>query len=339
MKFATTDKATCALQTAWLAWAIAAATINHLPQPVMSFYFMSPLTLAVGVALGRRLADRGTDRFAALAMAASSAYVLLTVTFVGGAGGGPLGYANANAALGVQLLALAALLALNAHGLHRAILLASATLSAVAVWVAGSEAAIAVSVPLIAAIVVAFTGRVRRRWWSIAVGAFGVAAAAATVTWLTLLPQWPARLINAFSTTRHQLWNDALTLWAQHPLIGAGPGAFERFSPLAKSSKEYAMAHMSLLQIGAETGLFGVALFTALVAAGFVLAARARPALTLVVSAALAALLIHSFVDHILEYWPIILVTGAILGYASHDGSRHHRASMGGLGSAESRLR
>lgn len=314
VKQSTLDRLAYTLLAAWLAWAVITATINHRPQPLMTPYFTSPLTLLAGVALGRRLARRGADLRVAFALLAASAYVLLTVTVLGR--GGPLGYANANAALGVQLAALAALLALDARGLNRILLLAAAACSAVVVWPTHSEAATAVLVPLLVAIVVAFTIQVRRRWWSVTAGAVGVAAAAATVTALTILSAWPGWLTAALSDTRHALWRDALKLWAKHPLIGAGPGAFQKFSPLAKDP-EYAMAHMSLLQIGAETGLIGVLLFAALVALGFAMAARGRPAATLVMSAALAALLIHSFADHILEFWPIMLVVGLALGYVS----------------------
>lgn len=333
MRSGTTERLGHALLAAWLVWAVVTATINHSPQPLMSPYFVSPLTLAVGVTLGRRLACRGADLRVGFAPLAASAYALLTVTVLGGAGGGPLGYANANAALGVQLAALAALLALDARGLSRILLLVAAALSAVVVWPTHSDAATIALVPLLAAIVVALTIQVRRRWWSVTVGAVSVVAAAASVTVLAILPSWPGWFTAALSQTRHALWRDALKLWAEHPVVGAGPGAFQRFSPLAKNP-EHATAHMSLLQIGAETGLIGVLLFTALIGFGFAMAARGCPAATLVMSAALAALLIHSFVDHILEFWPIMLVVGISLGYAASASSAPQHEAVTKVGDA-----
>lgn len=318
----TVDRAAGTALVAWLVWAVVAASANHRVQPVMSPYFVSPIFLGVGVLLGRRLAGGAWGRRPALALVLASYYVFLGVSAFGGAGGGPLGYANANAALAVQLAALCALLALEATGRERWALLGAAGIAALAVAPTHSDAASVTGVPLLGAVAVAFTGRVKRRWWAIAAGVIGVVGSAATVIGLAVSPTWPARLTDAFSPARHTLWADALTLWAKRPLIGSGPGSFRRFSPLA-SDPDLATAHMSLLQVGAETGLVGVLLFAALVAVGFTLAARGRPALTLVMSAALAALLIHSFVDHILEFWPVLLVTGTSLGYVSASNTAH----------------
>ena len=49
-------------------------------------------------------------------------------------------------------------------------------------------------------------------------------------------------------------------------------------------------------------------------------AARAHPAATLIAAAALSVLLIHSFVDHLLEFPPVMLILGAVLGFATANG-------------------
>lgn len=323
------NRAGWALLASWLAWVVVTATINHRAQPLMTPYFTSPLVLLAGVLIGRRLASRAADVWVALSLLAASAYVWWSSNFVSGATGGPLGYANSNAALAVQLVALAALVALDVGVWLRVLLLGTAVLSAAAVLPTKSDAANVILVPLIAAIVVAHSVRLRSRWWSVALGAGGVLGAAATMTVLTILPTWPDnRLLRSLSTTRHELWRDALRLWVKHPLTGSGPGAFRQFSPLAKNP-HLETAHMSLFQIGAETGLVGVLLFAALVALGFAMAARGRPPATLVASAALASLLIHSFIDHILEFWPVMLVVGVSLGYVSS--TRHQVLVADGL--------
>lgn len=312
----TTERLGWVLVAAWLAWAVLAATINRLPQPLLTPYVTSPIFLVLGIAGGRLLAGRGVDARVAGVFLGVSAYILATDVFVGGPRGGPLGYSNANAALAAQSMALSAVVALSARGRVRALLLAAAAVSAAAVVVADSDAGTILLVPLTAAVVAALTLRIRHRTWPVALGAVGIVGAAAAATLLTLLPAWPGRVAQALSPARHKLWGDALTLWASHPVTGAGPGSFRKFTELAKDP-DLATAHMSLFQIGAETGAVGVLLFAALVAVGFALAARAHPAATLIAAAALSLLLIHSFVDHLLEYWPIVLVVGLTLGHAS----------------------
>ena len=307
------DALAVGLVAAWLGWAILTATLNQRTQPLMTPYFTSPVFMAFGIAIGRRLGRRPAEIQIGCAALAAAAYVLTTVWFVGGPGGGPLGYSNANAALAMQLFGLTVLLALSAAGLARRLLLTAAGLLVVSVVVADCDAANILLLFQVAAVAFALSSRARGRWWPVVIGALGVVAALATVTTLTLLHTWPSRVVAGLSETRHQLWRDALRLWSKNPLLGAGPGSFSHFTPLAKDST-LSTAHMSLFQIGAETGLIGVALFTVLVAAAYVIGSRGTPAATVVVSAAISVLLIHSFVDHLLEFWPVMLTLGVSLG-------------------------
>jgi O-antigen ligase len=104
-------------------------------------------------------------------------------------------------------------------------------------------------------------------------------------------------------------------LWADHPIIGAGPGAFQEFTPLGRDT-DTASAHSSVLQVGAETGWVGVALFALLALAGLLWAGRGVPAYAVVASAAWTALLVHSFVDHLLDFPAIVLTAGVVIGWA-----------------------
>lgn len=310
-----TDRAGLVLAAAFMIWAVVAGLANARLRPALSPYLLSPLAVVLGVIVGRRL-PRVDPRGVTIGITVLIAYVALHVTVRGGAGGGPLGYANANAALAVQLMALSGLLATSAEGWRRRVLLAAVAVSAAAVVITQSRTAMIVSAPLLAAVCVALVRDVRRRWWSVALGVAVIVAAATAVTVMTVRTTWPTVANEVLSTARHTLWHDALTLWSLRPVIGSGPGSFQAFSTLAKDP-DTAMAHCSFLQIGAEAGAIGVALFAAIIAVGFALATRGSATATLIASGAWAALAAHSFVDHLLEYPLVVLLAGAVIGLAA----------------------
>jgi O-antigen ligase/thioredoxin-like negative regulator of GroEL len=74
---------------------------------------------------------------------------------------------------------------------------------------------------------------------------------------------WLERL-SRVDTIRERLfyWSIALKIWARHPIVGAGPGGFERLYPLYKSplAHESQYAHSWVFQYGAELGIVGLAL-------------------------------------------------------------------------------
>lgn len=276
-------------------------------------YLTSTLCALLGLGLGRQLAMRGSGRLSAWVLLGASGFVFLGVWWFGGPGGDPLGYANANAALAMQLAALALLAALRATGRDRSALLIAAALATLAVPATFSRAAIVLLVPLALAVTAAFLGWVRSRWWPGAVGGGVIAASAVGVV---LLASRPALQPGLFDSVRRTLWSDAFTLWARHPLTGAGPGSFRRFSDLAKDP-DTAAVHSSVLQVGAEWGILGVVVLAGLIVGAFILVARGVPKATLIGSAAFTALMVHSLVDHVLEFWLVALAAGAVLGYAA----------------------
>ena len=109
-----------------------------------------------------------------------------------------------------------------------------------------------------------------------AAGSAVVAAGWASVFWLASRASWPPMVAapGGLSEVRRKLWADALALWAAHPVVGAGPGAFREYSQTAASDPTLAMVHSSVLQVGSELGAVGVVLFAGLLVVGMVLAAR-----------------------------------------------------------------
>jgi hypothetical protein len=87
--------------------------------------------------------------------------------------------------------------------------------------------------------------------------------AAAGATGKGVAGGWLERLARV-DTIRERLfyWSIAVKIWARHPVIGAGPGSFERLYPLYKSplAHESQYAHSWIFQYGAELGIVGVGL-------------------------------------------------------------------------------
>jgi len=130
--------------------------------------------------------------------------------------------------------------------------------------------------------------------------------------------QGPGRLFDASANNRLAWWGEALDIFAADPLAGAGAGTFEvarkRYRDDAVSTVE---PHSVPLQLLAGTGLVGLGLLLAFLAAAAVAAARALRLLEGRERAAAAALavppalwLLHSLVDY---DWNFVAVTGPAL--------------------------
>ena len=130
------------------------------------------------------------------------------------------------------------------------------------------------------------------------------------------LQVWPRVLLTALDPARQTLWRDARSLWASHPLAGAGPGALADYSTLG-GDPDTVSAHSSLLQIGAETGWVGVILFGLIAASGLGWAATGPAPHAVIGAAAWSGLAVHSFADHLLEFGPVMLCAGCVLGWAA----------------------
>jgi tetratricopeptide (TPR) repeat protein len=130
--------------------------------------------------------------------------------------------------------------------------------------------------------------------------------------------QGPGRLFDASANNRLAWWGEAVDIFAADPIAGAGAGTFEvarkRFRDDAISTVE---PHSVPLQFLAGTGLVGLALLLAFLAAAALAVARALPLLEGAERAAAAALatvpalwLLHALVDY---DWNFVAVTGPAL--------------------------
>lgn len=307
-----------ALLIACLAWAAAAAIISGRPPSPASPYVIAPVVLSVGVAAGPVLARfaHAAPRSFADSLAIVAGFLILGVLLTPEPGKEPLGYANANAALAVQVVGMCGLGLLETARGRRMILGASLTLGVVAVALNRSTAGLVVVGPLVAAIALALWSPPARRWWAVMLGATTTLAGAAVIAWLAARSTWSPWAERAFDPVRAQLWRDAMALWRADPLTGGGPGSFREATALS-ADPDTASAHSSILQIGSETGWVGVALFALVALAGLLWATRGRAPYAVVGAAAWTALLLHSFVDHLLEFPPVVLAAGLVLGWAA----------------------
>jgi tetratricopeptide (TPR) repeat protein len=128
----------------------------------------------------------------------------------------------------------------------------------------------------------------------------------------------PTRFLNASSNNRLAWWREARSIFEGQPVTGAGANTFE---VARKRYRENASAvsqpHSVPLQFLAGTGLVGLALFLALVAAAGVAAIGALRRLdgierdaAAALAVALALWLVHALVDY---DWDFVAVTGTAL--------------------------
>lgn len=331
---------------AWALWASVATVLVDRPLAEARGYLMAPVVLAGGVLLGR-LAAHGVD---ARSTAVRSATVLLLPAGLCLLAAGILDssvYANAQAAAGVQIVALAAL-ALTAilrrgAGERQVGVLPTAsvlplaslllTVVAAALGLAAASRAQAALMLVLVVAVLAVQALLRpdavRRRVSAGIGTAAIGAALAGVLALTSLPSWPRWLGDAesLSYARRLLWRDALELWGSHPLLGGGPGSFYDSSAIARSEPHLYAAHSSVLQAGSELGTPAALLLLAILVLGVVLAARECRARALIGVAAWSALAVHSMIDHLYEFPIVVVLAGAVIGWA---GARTHPASTSG---------
>ncbi|MFC6091804.1 O-antigen ligase family protein, partial [Saccharothrix lopnurensis] len=123
--------------------------------------------------------------------------------------------------------------------------------------------------------------------------------------------------------TRELRWQAAARLVAEHPVLGVGPGGFRAGYPAASHNAEVdeqsPVAHNTYLEVAAELGLPGFALFAALLAltavtAERVLRATTDPASVVAVQASLIAVAVASAFlsqQYYLPLWSLVAVVAA----------------------------
>ena len=128
----------------------------------------------------------------------------------------------------------------------------------------------------------------------------------------------PGRLGSLSANNRLDWWGEAWDIFTSDPLLGAGAGSFEvARKRYRETASPVTQPHSVPLQFLAGTGLVGLALFAALVAAAAAAAIAARRRLedgerdaAAALSVALALWLAHALVDY---DWDFVAVTGPVL--------------------------
>ena len=312
-----------------LIWVLASSLLTGQHLSPWSPHLVAPVVLVLGSLVGAGLAQCWAQKKPVVPVAVALAISAYAVPI----------YANASAAVGALLLALAFMTYLDAKrscepkvGLDlddvtvqhekdsKQRILATGVGAIGFLMTFGSQAVLALAVPLL---VLSFlSSRMKRgvpRWLGVRVGIFLVEMAAIAVLTLGLRDWWPSWLSagDSLSSARHTLWSDALLLWRLNPVIGAGPGTFTESSDLASSTPHLAATHSSVLQVGAELGVIGVVLLAAIFIAGILLATRGNRIHGLIAGAAWTFLAIHSTIDHLEDFPVVALSAGMVLGWAS----------------------
>ncbi|MGP5682584.1 O-antigen ligase family protein [Brachybacterium alimentarium] len=329
-----------ALLGAWLLWALLATALTGRTIGDGVEYAALPVVLGAGLVLGR-LCARWAGGFVLSAATTALALAVLVTPF----------YANAQAAVGVQLVALSGLLlsaalagrpvASRGGGRKRsttaAVVLPVLTGVLGVLLAARAEAAsilvVAVAVLVALALALARPVGVSRvvGAMSVGIGLVGVAGALVVVIVLARLPVWPQWLEedDSLSWARQLLWRDALELWGEHPVVGAGPGSFVEHSEVARSEPHLYAVHSSVLQVGAELGAVGAVLFLAVLVAGASVAAQGDRARAVIGVGAWCALAVHSMIDHLYEFPVVVVLAGVVIGWAGASARRGRRAPVG----------
>lgn len=236
----------------------------------------------------------------------------------------PLGYGNANAALLVQGVVAAGLVAVAARRPPARLAAAAAVLVLAAATVPTRSSA-----GMVLATVVVATAAVAG-WRTPGRTAVALAAAATFAVFLGTVALGMADAVRdgdavdravdqTLSSRRTALWHDAIELTREAPLRGVGPGRFEDTSPVAQSDRDARWAHSMLLQIAAETGLPGVLLIGGVLAAAYVQLYRggAPPGVRMLAAIGLTVLLTHAAIDYIAHFAAVPIAAAALVGAAS----------------------
>jgi O-antigen ligase len=298
-------------------WAASAMNAGVSPVPGAAMFLGAMLVVVASRAAAARasfLALMAIVGVAAVVLAAGAASTLRS-----GPTQGPFGYANATAAFVAQACVAALMLVVLARGSLRVVGVVAAAGFAGLLLVTETWTVV-VGLPFLGGLAL---GAARLR------GGIAPVAACAAVFGVVLVATIVLGAIGAgrgfgpvdrvigrtLSEERVVLWNEALAIAAEHPLIGVGPGRFALESPLASSDPDLRWAHHEFLQAGAETGLVGYALAVAIFLWGFVaLAGVPAGPVPALAAAALAVLGVHACVDYVLRFPAVTLAGAAVLG-------------------------
>jgi hypothetical protein len=246
-------------------------------------------------------------------------------------GDGPLGYANASAALFVIAATAAIVIAISSEQpLVRRAAIAAAVLWLLAPWITGAfTAALAgVGVAIIAGSVPDVRARTIVRVAGLAAIALFVAV---TVVGAAYVPgprtSLADRAIDAsMGELRVVLWHEATEMIAEAPLTGVGPGRFADESPSAAERDDANWAHNEFLQVAAESGVPGALLLTVLVVfcLAYLWPTTADPRVVVVI-ALLMGIVFNAIIDYVWHFATIPLGLGLLVGTVTRLAPLPHR--------------
>lgn len=299
-------------------WALVTGEIRHgHPAPMVTLFLGCALAFVAGrlVSAWRPLVVPAAVAVVAAAMALASPLGTLSSNPLAG----PLGYANAKAALYFQAAVAALTLAVLARNRPvRIVSVGAAALFALVPWITGSVA-VALATLLLPIGWLASRGARPQRWAFIAVVPFLLVLGATTLLGADP-PSEDSRMGQVLDATlereRLVLWHEAIAMVEAEPVLGVGPGRFDELSPSARRDADLWWAHHGFLQQGAETGVPGAALLVATFVWGYVRlgwargAARAAPILAIGV----LALGLQACVDYVLHFPAVALAASALVG-------------------------
>ncbi|MFD6418557.1 O-antigen ligase family protein [Streptomyces sp. NPDC060194] len=301
-------------------WAlVAAAGRDARPEGVL----LAVLAVCAGYACGRLWGSvRPAGAFALTAAAALVAAVASHDGLRGAGASAPSGHTGATAALVV--LAAGAACCGAAAARSRGVRTVSRLLAAAAVGGApllGSPAGFAGAVGVVLCALAAARTRRRAAGLAALLLATGLVAGVSWAVAEEALPRGLASSLEGPLTARRvSLWQDALDLARENPERGVGPGRFAVLSPTAGQALHGdGRPHSAPLQVAAEQGAVGVALFAALF--GWMLFGLWRsPVATpvaLTAGAALAALAVLAAIGNVLSFAPVTAGAGLLAGLAA----------------------
>jgi O-antigen ligase len=239
---------------------------------------------------------------------------------------GPLGYANANGALLTCLCG--ALLLMAARARHR-VYSCSAYLAAIVTAVAtfGTRSVAASVAAACAVLAWPIARRMSPRVVAGLAGAVLIAVFATTaVLGATYDGQSPRtgrvdRLVDAsLSERRVALWSEALDLIGREPLTGVGIGNFAGLAPTARADADARWAHSEPLQVGAETGLLGLALLAAVAAVVLFALSRSPAGPAAAGALTLAGVGAQAGIDYVLHFPAVVFALAVVVGAAAAPG-------------------